>query len=187
MWDNNYYCSARKSLLHYSILDTGHSETQFYCGILRMLWMLTREPSKCSLSSLEVGFGRRDREHLLKGFSMLSLLWKHVFDSRCLGNVSISRWPRNAFEGVLCRIRLYWPNPIFRLSGGTLKYVNSGWLTPAGTHNSFPTSCNGAHVGDLEPCTVAKLLITYRSYNNLPVISVAYLLCCKICDNRRRL
>jgi hypothetical protein len=36
--------------------------------------MLTRESCECSLASLEVGSSRRDREHLLKGFSMLSLL-----------------------------------------------------------------------------------------------------------------
>jgi hypothetical protein len=83
--------------------------------------MSTLESSECSLSSLEVGAGRRDREHLLKGFSVL---WKHVFDSRSLGNVSISRWPRNAFKGALCRIHLYWPNPISRLSGSMSQY----WL-----------------------------------------------------------
>jgi hypothetical protein len=46
----------RFTLFRASSLNSGHSETQFCSGILRMFWLL-------------------------------SLLWKHVFDSRCCGNM----------------------------------------------------------------------------------------------------
>jgi hypothetical protein len=126
LWPNTTLtnCSTRKSLytIQFWTLDPGHSETRLYSGILRMLWMLPLESFECSLPSFEVSSSWRDREHLLKEFSMLSLLWKCIFDSRYLGNVSISRWPRNAFKGALCRIHVYWPNPILWLSGSMSQY-----------------------------------------------------------------